>query len=436
MLVDSHVHLGMKEFRGDLEAVLERAKRAGVEEMLEICYDAKSIERTLDLAERHESIFGTAGIHPHEARYWNSQVERAIKEALKHPRILAVGEIGLDFYRDLSPRDVQREVFRRQIAIALQAKKPIIIHSREAFEEVLSILREKGVDDVGGIFHAFPGTPEQASQALSLGFIIGVGGPVTYRKSRTADTAMRLPSYGFVLETDCPYLPPEPYRGKRNEPAYVAIVRDKLAELRGVDSEDIERATSFNYRRLLRGEALPEPSIAYFMKGNVYINTTSHCTNSCRYCMRFAREPMLYGYNLRLASEPSVREMVDAAAKIAALANVLMDAGVTPRVVDRRGIREITAEDLASAKRGGRKVKLVATARQVGGGVALRVAPEEVGPESPFWSVDGTSSALTIRTDLMGDLTIVEGNPTVDQTDYAIFSDMLLILESIRSGSL
>ena len=317
MLIDSHVHLNMREFGGDLDAVMERAAAAGVVEMLQICYDAGSIDETVSLAERHPAVFGTAGIHPHDAKGWSAEIERKIRSALARPKILAVGEIGLDYYRDLSPRDAQRDVFRRQIRIAIEAGKPIVVHSREAFPDTIAILREEGAGRVGGIFHAFPGGVDEAAAALAANFLVGIGGPLTYRSSRLPETAARLPSSGFVLETDCPYLPPEPHRGKRNEPAYVAFVRDRLAALRGVEPADIERASSASYRRLMHGERPPAPSIAYALKGNVYINVTGSCTNACVYCPRLGRDRTLYGYNLALAADPSPREMADAAGALA-----------------------------------------------------------------------------------------------------------------------
>ena len=255
MLIDSHVHLDMHQFRSDLDEVVARARSAGIGEMLQVCYDAGSIGATVALTERYPEVYGAIGLHPHEARDWNDELEKRLEEALLGDKILAVGETGLDYYRDLSPRDEQRKVFRRQIGIALRFEKPLIIHCREAFSDVLAILREEGARAVGGVFHAFPGGVEEAAQVLDLGFLIGIGGPLTYRNSRLRETVLHLPSSAFLLETDCPYLPPEPYRGKRNEPAYVALVRDRLASIRGVTAADIEGAVESNYRRLLRGES-------------------------------------------------------------------------------------------------------------------------------------------------------------------------------------
>jgi TatD DNase family protein len=317
MLVDSHVHLNMREFAGDLDAVVSRARAAGVGEMLQVCYDARSIDETVALTERYPDVYGAIGIHPHDAKTWSPALEAKMRGALAGGKILAAGEMGLDYYRDLSPRETQREVFRREIEIAIEMKKPIVVHSREAFPDVIAILRETGASKVGGIFHAFPGGIEEANQASDLGFLIGIGGTLTYKSSRLPETASAIPSSAFVLETDCPYLPPEPYRGKRNEPMHVSIVRDRLAALRGVEPADIERGAEANYRRLLHRDRRFPPAVAYTLKGNIYVNVTSSCTNNCGFCLRYRRDNFLYGYNLNLAADPAVPEMTAAARALA-----------------------------------------------------------------------------------------------------------------------
>lgn len=350
MLIDSHVHLNMDHFRDDLGAVLARARSADVGEMLQVCYDGASVEETLALTESHPDVYGAVGVHPHNAKDWDDALEKRVKEALLRKKILAVGEIGLDYYRDLSPRETQREVFRRQIGIALRFEKPIVVHSREAFPDVIAILREEGARQVGGIFHAFPGGAAEAAEALELGFLIGIGGPLTYKNSRLPGVAARLPSSSFVLETDCPYLPPEPHRGERNEPAYVALVRDRLASLRGVEPADIERAAEASYRRLLHGRRRPAPAVAYTLGRNVYINVTGSCTNDCVFCARHRRDNYLYGYNLNLAVDPTVSEMIDAATELAK--------AVRPREIVFCGYGEPTcrAADVVSAARELRKL--------------------------------------------------------------------------------
>jgi TatD DNase family protein len=317
MLVDSHVHLDMHQFKDDLDDVIARARAAGVGEMLQVCYDARSVDNTIALTRRYGEVYGALGIHPHDARDWDEAVENKIKEGLLLKKIVAVGETGLDYYRDLSPRERQREVFRRQIGIALYFRKPIVVHSREAFDDTIAILREEGAAEVGGIFHAFPGGVEEARQARELGFLIGVGGPLTYKNSRLPELARILPSSAFVLETDCPYLPPEPHRGTRNEPARVTIVRDRLAAIRGVEPADVERAAEVNYARLFHKRKDIPGAVAYALKGNIYINVTRACTNNCTFCLRNRRDNFFYGYNLNLAVDPTAGEMVEAATALA-----------------------------------------------------------------------------------------------------------------------
>ena len=185
-------------------------------------------------------------MHPHDARTYSDDVEQALEKLLEKPSVLAVGEIGLDFYRDLTPRDQQRRVFKRQLAMARRKNKPVIIHCRDAFEDVIAVLSENdGVYQ--GIFHAFTGTVGMAEQVNALGFHIGIGGPVTFRNSTLPNVLTSLPLDAFVLETDCPYLTPVPFRGKRNEPAYVTYVLAKLSELTGIPAEELVEKTDRNF---------------------------------------------------------------------------------------------------------------------------------------------------------------------------------------------
>ncbi|MCK4537469.1 MAG: YchF/TatD family DNA exonuclease [Candidatus Krumholzibacteria bacterium] len=312
MLIDSHAHMNMSQFQGDLPAVLERAALAGVGEILNVGYDPASIDETIALADKYPTMYAALGIHPHHATDWNGYLEDRIKQLFLRRKVLAVGEIGLDYYRDLSPRDIQQDVFRRQIGLARQFGKPIIIHCREAFPDVIKIMKEEKAYECGGIFHAFSGGEEEAGQVLELGFLIGIGGPLTYPRSILPAVAERLPSSSFVLETDCPYLPPQAYRGKRNEPAYVSLVAEKLAEIRGVELEDIARAAEENFRKMFHGAKDGPVSIAYGLKRNIYINVTASCTNDCAFCTRLRSNNHLYGYNLNLLADPSVAEMVAA----------------------------------------------------------------------------------------------------------------------------
>ena len=317
MLVDSHAHLESREFAADLDEVVERARSAGVGEILNVGYDAESIAKTVALTERFEEVYGAVGIHPHNAKDYGGALEEDIKKQLLRKRILAVGEIGLDYYRDLSPRGTQRDVFRRQIGIALYFGKPIIVHCREAFDDVVKILSEEGAGDAGGVFHAFSGSGEEARIVMDLGFHLGIGGPVTYRNSRLPAVASRLPSGAILLETDCPYLPPVPHRGERNEPAYVRLVAERLAEALEAGVEDIERSTLANYRRIFHGDPGGEAVVAYPLKGNLYVNVTGACTNDCVFCPRNSVGRHIFGHDLGLASDPTAAEMAAAVRRLA-----------------------------------------------------------------------------------------------------------------------
>ena len=313
MLVDSHVHLDMPQFEDDLEEVVERAEKVGITEMLNASYDKASLGRTVALTERFDKVYGACGIHPHDSKDFDKETEGVMKRFLLRKKILAVGEVGLDYYRDLTPRDVQRDIFRRQIGIALYFRKPLIIHSRESFDDVARIVEEEGAGEVGGIFHAFSLGEDELKLILRMGFIVGIGGPLTYKNSRLPEALRRLPSDAFVLETDSPYLPPHPHRGKRNEPAYVALVRDRLAEIMGVEPGDIERASHANYMRVIHRSKPKKASMTYELKGALYLNITNSCTNNCTFCPRSEGNYELYGENLNLIVDPSAEELVEEA---------------------------------------------------------------------------------------------------------------------------
>ncbi len=317
MLVDSHAHLESAEFAPDLDEVIGRARRAGVGEMLNVGYDAGSIAKTIDLTERYDDVYAALGIHPHNAKDFDAALEKDLEKRLLRKKVLAVGEIGLDYYRDLSPRGTQRDVFRRQIGMALYFEKPIVVHCRDAFDDVVKILAEEGAGDLEGVFHAFSGGEDEAKAVLDLGFHLGIGGPVTYRNSRLPAVVPRLPTDAVLIETDCPYLPPVPHRGERNEPAHVSLVADKLADTLGVGREDIERSTTANYRRLFHRDPGSGPEIAYALKGNIYVNVTGACTNDCVFCRRNGFGRHIYGHNLELVSDPSADEMIDAVRALA-----------------------------------------------------------------------------------------------------------------------
>ena len=253
-LVDTHAHLHFPEFAEDLDAVLERARQAGVRTMVTIGTDRETNPAAVALAERTESVYATVGIHPHDAAEATEDDFAALERlARSSAKVVALGEMGLDFFRNLSPHDVQERVFRRQLGFARQIGKPVVVHCRDAYVEVLAILAEERVGEIGGVMHCFSGDVEVAKRCLDLGLYISLAGPVTYKNAGALpDVARFVPDDRLVVETDCPFLPPHPHRGKRNEPAYVALTAARVAELRGTEPKGLNDTMSRNAARLFR----------------------------------------------------------------------------------------------------------------------------------------------------------------------------------------
>jgi len=273
-MIDSHCHLNLRHFEDDREIAIARAISDGVAAFMNIGYDEESLRETMELIERYPFMFGSAGVHPHDAARYDEQLDAQVRHALDHPRVVAVGEIGLDFYRDLTPRDVQLDVFRRMIRLARERHKPIVIHCRDAFNEVIETLISEG-GTYRGIFHAFSAGEAEARSIFELGFHVGIGGVITYRNARLAETVAALPADRIVVETDSPYLTPHPWRGKRNEPAFVAHVLRAVARTRGISLAEADRITTENYLNAmgLAADALPRP--VYKIEDTLYIHCAS-----------------------------------------------------------------------------------------------------------------------------------------------------------------
>jgi TatD DNase family protein len=254
-LIDSHTHLDDAQFNEDRAAVIERARAAGVERMLAIGTGGgpPDLEAGLRLAQEYPFVLASVGVHPHDSSKATEATFERLRELAAHPKVVAIGEIGLDYHYDFSPRDVQRAVFSRQLAIAAEAALPIIIHTREAWDDTFEILRREWRGE--GILHCFTGDAVQARQALDAGFHLAFGGVLTFPKAEPVREAARItPADRLLIETDCPYLAPVPHRGKRNEPAFVLETARRLAQVRGQPVEEIAARTADNFERLcLRG---------------------------------------------------------------------------------------------------------------------------------------------------------------------------------------
>jgi TatD DNase family protein len=250
MWIDSHAHLEMKEFDPDRPRVIQQAFEKGLTGIITIGTDLASNRQALALAKTYQRIWATVGFHPHEAKEFDPQILPQMAKLARDPQVVAIGEIGLDFYRNWSPRKAQAETFRHLIRLARQVGLPVIIHDREAHQEILTILREEKAAEIGGVFHCFSGDWAMARQCLDLNFCLSITGAVTYKKGAILEEVVRLaPLESLLLETDAPYLAPNPFRGKRNEPAYLVHTAAHVAEIRGLPLPELSRAVMENTRR-------------------------------------------------------------------------------------------------------------------------------------------------------------------------------------------
>ncbi len=249
-MIDSHCHLDFDAFNDCRDEAINEARSAGVNTIVNIGVDQTSSVRSVELAHTYDSIYAAVGVHPHDAKTLDDEVERTIRDLAGQGKTVAIGEIGLDFYRNLSPHDIQRRAFCRQIELAIELKMPIVIHTRESFQETVGIVKDYAADLTGGVFHCFPGSIDDALEVIALGFVISFGGIITFKNSRMARVAAEVPLDKVILETDAPYLTPVPYRGKQNRPAYVKYVYQKLAELRGLRVEDVEKVVDRTVQKL------------------------------------------------------------------------------------------------------------------------------------------------------------------------------------------
>ncbi|MCY7681077.1 TatD family hydrolase [Bacillus pumilus] len=251
MLFDTHAHLNAEQYNEDLEQVIERAKSEKVEKIVVVGFDRPTITRAMELIEEYDFIYAAVGWHPVDAIDMTDEDLLWIKELSQHEKVVAIGEMGLDYYWDKSPKDVQKEVFRRQIALAKEVNLPIIIHNRDATEDVVTTLKEEGAAEVGGIMHCFTGSLEIAKACMDMNFYISFGGPVTFKNAKKPKEVVKdIPSDRLLIETDCPYLTPAPFRGKRNEPSYVKYIAEQIAELREISFEELAELTTKNAKKV------------------------------------------------------------------------------------------------------------------------------------------------------------------------------------------
>lgn len=328
MFTDSHAHLTSDQFNDDRDEVIRRAIDAGVDRIVNPATDLDDSRRAIELAEKHPQVYACVGFHPHEARKADDASLQEIEELSRHPKVIAIGEIGLDYYYDYSPRDVQLDVFKAQMGIAARRNLPIVIHTRDSIDHTVAIVEESLIAYPGwrnqmatphsrypapkGVFHCFSGDVELAWKVINMGFYVSLPGIVTFKNAGlAAEVARGVSAEHFLLETDSPYLAPVPHRGKRNEPANIPWIAEKIAEMQGLSVEDVARATNYSVFTLFGIGEVGPPQIVYKMRNSLYINLTIRCNADCVFCDRKG-EAVIKGHNLRITREPTVREVIEA----------------------------------------------------------------------------------------------------------------------------
>jgi TatD DNase family protein len=314
LIVDTHAHLTLEGLREDRAAVLARAREAGVGAIITVGIDPDDSRAAVALARETDGVWATVGVHPHDVTELSDATLDDLAELARAEEVVAWGEIGLDHYRNRSPREVQRKWFREQLERARQLELPVVIHDRDAHAETLEVLREVADSGLRGVFHCFSGDRALAREVLGLGFHLSVPGPVTYPKNdELRRVVAEMPLERLLLETDCPFLAPQPVRGKRNEPAHIVHVAAAVAQVRGLAPADVARITTRASRELFGVGAVEGARIAYPIRRSLYLNLTERCTNRCSFCAK-QRGSEVKGHDLHLEAEPTVEEVLAAVA--------------------------------------------------------------------------------------------------------------------------
>jgi TatD DNase family protein len=313
MLVDTHCHLDFKDFDSDRDAVLRRARAAGVGATINVGSSLEGSKRAVELAGKYDLVYASAGVHPHDIQKIDDGVFDELKElARSAKKVVAIGEVGLDYYRDLSPRDLQKKALRKFIALSRELGLPLILHDRDAHRDILDILREefRGAR-VSGVMHCFSGDAAFLAECLSLGLYASFTCNVTFKNaSGLRETVRATPIEKLLLETDAPFLAPQARRGKRNEPAYLTFLVEELSKIYALSAEDIARITAHNANELFGLGIKEEGRIAYEIRDSLYLNITNACTNECDFCVR-ASTDFVKGHNLKLDGEPAVSRILE-----------------------------------------------------------------------------------------------------------------------------
>ncbi|MEN8265266.1 MAG: YchF/TatD family DNA exonuclease [Nitrospirota bacterium] len=311
-LIDTHCHLEMDAFDEDRDEVLKRADDSDIKYIINVGSNKEGNIRGLELSSKYPNIYSAVGIHPHDAKELDDTLYQGISEWSQKPKVVAIGEIGLDYHYLHSPKGIQIDAFRRQLSLAKEKGLPVIVHSREAKNDTLRVLREEIIDNTG-VLHCFSGDLDMAKKAMELGFYLSLAGPVTFKNAKNLKKIVKfIPDEFLLIETDAPYLSPMPVRGKRNEPSFLKHTAEFIADIRGINTVDLARITTHNAKKLFKiGDVVDKGEVVYKIRDSLYLNITNKCTNKCRFCVKF-RTNYVKGHNLRLERDPTALQLIKA----------------------------------------------------------------------------------------------------------------------------
>lgn len=303
MFIDTHSHLFYPNFKDDLDEVIKRAGETGVDYIIVPATDIATSKEVIVLTEKYDNIFGAVGIHPHETKEWDSSLIQEIESLAANKKIVAIGEIGLDYYYDYSPKEKQIEAFKAQIDLALKLDLPVIIHNRDSDEDMMEIIGSYCGSGLKAQFHCFNGSLKNATELMHMNYMISFTGNITFKKAdELIEVLKHIRIDQILLETDSPFLTPVPFRGKRNEPAYVKYIAEKVAEVHNMSVEEVGRITSYNSFRMFGIGEKMKTSFTYKIGNSLYINVTNRCNSHCSFCRR-RDDPVLKGYNLGMTKD-------------------------------------------------------------------------------------------------------------------------------------
>lgn len=312
MMIDTHCHLDFKDFDDDRDEVINRALKAGVTKIINVASSIEGSRRSVELANKYDMVYATVGVHPHDAGSVTDKVISELKLLAKDKKVVAIGEVGLDYYRNLSPKEDQVSAFKKFIHLALDLDLPIIIHAREADRDALDILKREKREGLRGVIHCFSGSSDFMKECLDTGFFISFTANITFKKADDLRIVARdVPPDRLLLETDAPFLAPQAVRGKRNEPSYLTHLVGEWSRLLDLSKDDVARVTTHNANSLFKLELDESSKIAYEIRDSLYLNITNRCTNSCDFCVR-NQTSFVKGHNLKLDKEPSADEIIKA----------------------------------------------------------------------------------------------------------------------------